>query len=294
MNISFVIPAYNSQETIRETVDSIFDGNFTIGDEIIIVNDCSSDDTLTVLKDLSKKYDLKILNNIKNIGCPATRNVGIKEAKNKLIFSLDSDNILSKNSVLDIKKCLLEQKADITSFGSVNFFNKDKSKVTHKWVFKNGWFNLSDIFAGNINPAPLGNYLFTKDSWQKVGGFSELGKGLHEAWIFTFKQLLSGSKFFVSNKNYYYHRYGHESLTIREYKNNTEKEILRSVIFDKLNMFEPNDAQYIEKNNPFWIHDMNKRPIKLNGKEIGKNGKISRTCLGYINYINKKIKNVFK
>ena len=55
-NISFVIPAYNCQHTLAEAVDSIYNGNFTKGDEVIIVDDASTDETLKEARSLQKKY----------------------------------------------------------------------------------------------------------------------------------------------------------------------------------------------------------------------------------------------
>ena len=43
--ISFIIPAYNCADTLVESIESIFDGNFEDGDEVIIVNDASTDKT---------------------------------------------------------------------------------------------------------------------------------------------------------------------------------------------------------------------------------------------------------
>jgi glycosyltransferase involved in cell wall biosynthesis len=48
--ISFIIPAYNCQRTLAETVESIYKSNFTEGDEIIIIDDASTDDTLALAK----------------------------------------------------------------------------------------------------------------------------------------------------------------------------------------------------------------------------------------------------
>ena len=55
-SISFFIPAYNCSETISEAVDSIMETNFAAGDELVIVNDCSTDDTAKTLKKLRDKY----------------------------------------------------------------------------------------------------------------------------------------------------------------------------------------------------------------------------------------------
>ena len=292
-NISFVIPVYNAQTTITETVDSIFNGNFEDHDEVIIVNDYSTDDTVKIIEELSKKYhpNIKIIENNTNKGCPASRNIGIKETINDYIFSLDSDNILHNNSVHRLLNELISNNADIATFGKINFFINNIKKITHKWIFKKGWFTLEDLFSGNFNPGPVGNYLFTKKAWEKVKGFSELEKGLHEAWIFTFKQLVSGSKMFISDDGFYYHRYGHESLTIREYKkNNIEENILRTALIDNMNIFTKHDRDYILNNTPVWIHRLNKRKIKLDSRNMGKNGKLCRTIYGiYSSLVNKII-----
>lgn len=291
-NISFIIPAYNCQETLEESVDSIFNENFIPGDEVIIVNDCSTDSTSKIITKVCNKYqpNIKSITNEENKGCPASRNIGIKASKNDLILSLDSDNVLLKNSINGLREKLEEMDADIITFGEVLFFPKNTDKITHKWIFKKGWFILADLFAGNFNPGPIGNYMFTKKSWEKVGGFSELGKGLHEAWIFTFKQLLLESKMFIDNKGFYFHRYGHPSLTIREYsKNNVEEQILKSVLSNNMDIFEEEDRKYIEQNTPMWINKLNKKPIKLKLVNVGKNGKLHRTIYGICRSILKKI-----
>jgi len=280
--ISFVIPAYNSQETIGLTLDSIFDGNFSNGDEIIVVNDSSTDKTLEIIESKSKnnKVNIRVITNSTNRGCPASRNVGILQAKNELIMSLDSDNLLTKGIIEKLKNSLITQNADVTSVAEVHFFPENPKYITHKWIFKKGFLNLSDLFCGNINPGPVGNYMFTKKSWEKVGGFEELHKGLHEAWIFTLKQLSSGSKFYITPNTEYLHKYGHESLTIREYKDNVEKDIL-SYAIDKLMPFLNDQIKLnLKSNNPRWIHELNHNKIIINDDKVGVNGKLKRTLYG--------------
>ncbi len=55
-NISYIIPAYNCETTLEEAVESIFDGNFVNGDEVVIVDDCSSDKTVEIAEKLSEKH----------------------------------------------------------------------------------------------------------------------------------------------------------------------------------------------------------------------------------------------
>jgi glycosyltransferase involved in cell wall biosynthesis len=164
MKISFVIPCYNSAKTLRESVESIFNGNFENGDEIIIINDGSTDNTLEIIKKIIKKYEDKIvvINNSDNVGCPASRNIGIKNAKNELIFNLDSDNVLANNSISKLKKELILKNADIVSFGEYFYFKENKNKITHKWICLPGELTLENFLSGHINPGPGGNFLYKK------------------------------------------------------------------------------------------------------------------------------------
>lgn len=274
-SISFIIPAYNAEKTLEEAVDSILNGNIEDGDEIIIINDYSTDNTLTVAEGLAKKHRMiKIISNKENIGCPATRNAGIREAKNDLIFNLDSDNILSPNSVLLLKNLLLTNNADIVSFAEYHFFKENTDEVTHKWICKEGLFILSDLFSGIINPASGGNFLYRKSIWQKVAGYWEYGKGLHEAWGFSFKLLINNAIFLVAPRTYYFHRYSHDSLFVRENRINNESiRITNKFIENSLNIFDDYSIDRI-KNNPDWFNDLERYPLMLKNKNIGRNGKI--------------------
>lgn len=55
-HISYCMPTFNSADTIAESVESIMDGNFEDGDEMIIVNDGSTDNTVKIVEGLKKKY----------------------------------------------------------------------------------------------------------------------------------------------------------------------------------------------------------------------------------------------
>ncbi len=106
MNILFsiIIPVYNSEKFIKNTIYSIVKqkkDNF----EIIIINDNSKDKTLYYCKKLKEKYPcIKIINNKKNIGVGSSRNIGIKEAIGDYIIFVDSDDGLYPKSLNFIEK----------------------------------------------------------------------------------------------------------------------------------------------------------------------------------------------
>ncbi len=194
-NISFIVPAFNCADTIKDSIESIYKGNFVEGDEVVIINDASTDNTLEISLELQKKYPAitVITHNINKGSAAAGRNTGIDVSKNNLIFCLDSDNILNENSIPTLKKSLLENNADVAAFGRLDYFIKDKNKTTHAWIFKKGIIELQDALTGDYWPGPSGNYLFTKESWKRAGRYDESIGGAYDSWAFGIKQLATGS-----------------------------------------------------------------------------------------------------
>lgn len=271
--ISFVIPAYNCESTLAEAVASIFNTNFSEGDEVIIVNDGSVDKTEEVILSLQKKYPSVVyIKNEINKGCPASRNVGIRAAKNPLIFNLDSDNVLASKSIPPLKEYLLREKADIAAFGDTQYFPKSTKKITHKWVYEKTTLTLADLLAGPYNPGPGGNFLYTKASWQKIGGYWEYGKGLHEAWGFSLKQLANGAKFVVLPQLYYFHRYGYDSLdVVGRREENGSGEMSTKMLMNFIDLISPEGVTYI-KETPNWFLKLSQKPIHLASGERGYTG----------------------
>lgn len=92
--VSVIMPAYNAETTILSAINSVI--NQTISDwELIIVDDCSVDNSLGIIKKFcSIDNRIKLLSTEKNTGSPASpRNIGIQHAKGRFIAFCDSDDI---------------------------------------------------------------------------------------------------------------------------------------------------------------------------------------------------------
>jgi len=72
--ISLYIPAYNAEKTIEKSIKSILQQTL-IPKEIIVINDCSTDKTLSLLKNFNQ---VKIINNTKNYGLAKSRNIALE------------------------------------------------------------------------------------------------------------------------------------------------------------------------------------------------------------------------
>ena len=119
--ISIVIPVYNCEKTIKSTVRSIQNQDME-EIEIILVNDCSKDNSSNIIKELSEEdRRIKIINNKKNMGTLYSRNIGILNSKGKYITNLDNDDLFFDKDVFDILYNEIEKsKIDILGFGAVD------------------------------------------------------------------------------------------------------------------------------------------------------------------------------
>ena len=95
MDLSVVIPSYNSEKSIRQCIDSVVtecDSN-SLEYEIIVVDDGSSDSSPEILKEVSNKNQNIIIINQNNSGPSVARNRGLEIAKGKYIAFNDSDDL---------------------------------------------------------------------------------------------------------------------------------------------------------------------------------------------------------
>jgi glycosyltransferase involved in cell wall biosynthesis len=266
-NISFFMPAYNCSATIAESVDSIMETNFSAGDELIIVNDFSTDDTAAVLDLLKQKYPvITVIHHRRNKGGAAARNTAVENAGNLLLFCLDSDNVLEKNSILPLKNFLSEQNADIAAFHEIRYFSKSTAVVDEVWDHPTGVFTIEDLLCGKLNPGGSGNYLFTRDSWVKANGYTE-DLGALDTWSFGFKQLMEGCKMVVMPGSHYFHRRGHESYYMRDAWNKRRSVSFRLIklVINYVDRIDPGDVDYIfsKKGRYSWFDNLSKRPVRL-------------------------------
>ncbi|WP_241650153.1 glycosyltransferase family 2 protein [Rosenbergiella collisarenosi] len=105
MSVSIVTPVYNGQRFLKDLYANI---SSLLSDTVewIIVNDCSTDDTLSILNDLSKERFVKVVNLEKNSGPGIARNEGAQHSDKNYIFLLDVDDVIYKNNFDDfIKFC---------------------------------------------------------------------------------------------------------------------------------------------------------------------------------------------
>lgn len=90
--VSVITACYNSEKYISETINSVLNQTYQNW-ELILVDDCSTDNTISVVKELMQENKrIKLLQLDKNSGAAVARNTAIKDAKGTFIAFLDSDD----------------------------------------------------------------------------------------------------------------------------------------------------------------------------------------------------------
>ena len=90
--VSIIMPSYNTAEYIAESIKSVLDQTYTDW-ELIIVDDCSTDNTDEAVAPFLTDGRIKYLKNDKNSGAAVSRNKALREAGGKWIAFLDSDDL---------------------------------------------------------------------------------------------------------------------------------------------------------------------------------------------------------
>ncbi len=164
--ISFYIPAFNAEKTISKAINSIINQSVDI-DEIIVIDDFSSDKTNELIKNYK---NVKLIRNSKNMGLGYSRNLAIRECKNKIIGSIDSDVVLDKNwtSIL-----LGKLKKNQTVICGGKMIEKLTNTPVNKWrstYYSQNWGD----FDISKPPFLFGcNTLQFKSIWEEVKGYDE-------------------------------------------------------------------------------------------------------------------------
>lgn len=103
--VSVLIPAYNAEKTINRCLDSILCQTYQ-DIEIIIVNDGSTDSTLSILSDYAEKDSRVIIYNQSNKGVSTTRNSCLMNAKGEYILYVDADDWIEPNMIQTMVKLI--------------------------------------------------------------------------------------------------------------------------------------------------------------------------------------------
>lgn len=159
--ISIVVAVYNAEKTLKKCVDSLLNQTYN-NIEIILVNDCSKDNSLDICKEYSKANDnVKVISNDRNSGVSDTRNNGIDNSTGEYICFVDSDDYVESNYI-EVLYYYYQKYNTVPICGFVYHDEYNHAKpVKYSWSGDEGLVSLGEAFK-------LKSELYLTALWNKL------------------------------------------------------------------------------------------------------------------------------
>lgn len=225
--ISVAMAIYNCASTLREAIDSIIAQTYTDW-ELILCDDCSTDDTLVIAKEYEAKYDnILVIRNEYNLGLPASLNHCIEHAQGDYIARMDGDDIsLPERFEVEIAMLESHQEYALVSCAMINFDENGDWGIQRKPEKPS---KLDFVVDSPFCHAPC---IMRKAALADVGNYTvreDLRRG--QDYYLWHKFYCKGYKGYNLQKAYYKMRDDKEAAARRGYNMGYLKRVKRSVSF---------------------------------------------------------------
>lgn len=157
--ISVIVPVYNVEKYLRKCLNSVINQSFK-SLEIIVINDCSCDNSAKILSEYETK-GIKIINLESNSGLSAVRNLGIKVASGEYIGFVDSDDWIDNDFYEKLYAAAKKYDADIAVAGIKHY---------HKFCIKTNYLKIkNEVVTDDIQEKfSICNIPKTSYVWNKI------------------------------------------------------------------------------------------------------------------------------
>lgn len=233
--VTIVIPTYNEEKYITNTIDRIALQCYIQGTKVIVADGHSKDSTRKIVNDLKDYYDGFIDIELIDGGNVAyARNEGAKRSKTKYTLFLDADSPIIEYDSISYNIDLMEKKdLDLLTCKVVSVGSKKRTYIAFKL------FNIINYFMSKITPFAVGGYFLTRtDKFHELGGFDETLNNSEDYWL---SKKYDRKRFTISNKTY-----GQDD---RRFKKMGYIGMLKLIL---LNFYHRNNIQYFKKDVGYW------------------------------------------
>ncbi len=112
LKVSVIVPVFNCEKYIKRCIESVLNQTYQYF-ELIIINDGSTDNTQFICENYTNNENVTIIYNEKNMGLSYARNKGLEECNGDVIYFLDSDDFIHKETLERLISIEIETNADI-------------------------------------------------------------------------------------------------------------------------------------------------------------------------------------
>jgi len=169
MNIDIIMPCYNEEKTIESAIIKSME-NLSTKDNLLVVDDGSTDKSNFLIKNLANKFsNISLIKHEKNLGKGASIQTALKKVKNEIVIIQDSDLEYNPGEYKKLINPILELRADVV-YGS-RFISSDVHRVLYFWhrIGNNLLTFLSNIFTNlNLTDMEVGLKAFKSDKILKL------------------------------------------------------------------------------------------------------------------------------
>ena len=139
-NVDIILPTYNCEKTIDETINSVINQSFKDWN-LIVIDDASTDSTAIQIKQYLKdnRVSFKILK--RNKGAGFCRNLGIRQSKSKYVAFIDSDDLWKENKLKVQLKFIEKNNLEFSYTDFIPFRTKNEKKILKKKIILPEKFN---------------------------------------------------------------------------------------------------------------------------------------------------------
>lgn len=164
--ISVIMSTYNSSKTLNKAVESILFQSYE-NLELLIMDDCSTDDTMNILKSFQEKDSrIKIYKNSKNSGLTKSLNILINKSKGEIIARQDSDDISDKDRLLKQLLFMRRKECHIVS-------SRARVINSNRKIPRYSFFIPKKLVMKYKNPFIHGTLFIQKETLKSVGCYDE-------------------------------------------------------------------------------------------------------------------------
>lgn len=245
--LSIIIPAYNAEKSIGLLLEDILNLD-VLNYEVIVVNDGSTDKTLSIVEQYTSSHDVIKLVNQKNQGVSSARNHGLKVCEGEYITFFDADDRIEVSRFKKFFTESIQAGADysFTGYSETNYINKNKKDVL---AIGEGYYDLENfmnVFFENLKVNLISypiNKIFLKSIIEKFN--IQFIEGVHfaEDLLFNLDYINVSESFYISDSNYYvYQKYFNENSLSSKF--NMGFWDARKLVYEKLNFVKARISQY--------------------------------------------------
>ena len=203
--VSVIMPVYNVEPYLRQTLDSLLDRN-ELPFEVICVDDGSTDGSLAILREYEARDPRVRVVAQANAGAGAARNKGLEVARGEYLSFLDADDLFESDMLRKAYDRAVELDADVVVFRSDSFYEGEGGIVPNGYSIKRNLLPSHEPFSGADIPVNIFD-VFTGWTWDKLfradfvrkNGLSFLEQRTINDQTFTFSAILKAERIGTSN-----------------------------------------------------------------------------------------------